>query len=42
MSNFQRSFDDLTPWQNAVYLDLELDLYLRTTTPVSICYVKVA
>ena len=32
MSNSLTSFADLTPWQKADYLDLEL--HLRTTTPL--------
>ena len=31
MSNFPTSFDELTPWQKADYLDLEH--HLRTTSP---------
>lgn len=32
MGNFPTSFENLTPWQKADYLDLEL--HLRTTTPL--------
>jgi len=32
MSNFPTHFDELTAWQKADYLDLEL--HLRTTTPL--------
>lgn len=32
MSNFPTSFEELTAWQKADYLDLEL--HLRTTTPL--------
>ena len=31
MGDFPTRFEDLSPWQKADYLDLELDL--RTTTP---------
>lgn len=32
MGNFPTTFEKLTPWQKADYLDLEL--HLRTTTPL--------